>query len=96
MKDTEVKLSIFKRCFQTCNRRSCRSPSKHDNDDGQVDTSSKNKYGNPSNQLDDESKPNGGQSITNSKDNENSSNNMDTISTGNKTLKSDNIMCKSQ
>ena len=73
-------------CLLTCHRRSCWSPGKHDNDDSKVDTSPKNKDGNSSNKLDDKSKAHRSQGITNSKDNENSANNMDTIGTGDKTL----------
>ena len=68
------------------NRGGSGCPSEHGDDNGKVNTCAKDEDGESSNKLDDEPKPNRSKGINNSKNNEDSPNNMNTISTGNKTL----------
>ena len=67
-------------------RGGCWCPGEHGDYHGNIYTSSKDENWKSSNKLDYESKPNRSKGITNTKHNENSANNMNTISTGYKTL----------
>ena len=71
----------------TCHLVPGRAPGQHDDDDQDVDGGAKDEYRNPADFLYDEAKPDGGSGITNSKNDENPADNMDTVGAGHESLR---------
>ena len=63
-----------------------RGPGQHHDDHKSVEAGAKDEDGQPSNLLDDEPKADGGKSVTDSKEDQNSSNCVNSIGTGDKSL----------